>query len=106
MEDFNSYVKRGGTGEKTSQKNEGIDGQNFSGNQNLISLITSLAGKYNGKNENELLFAIMQEAEKSRRAGRLSDADIDNFATMLAPMLDANKRKKLYEVCNKLKKQK
>ena len=44
------------------------------------------------------------EAEKGRKNGSLSDADLDNFYNALAPMLDGAKRKKLEQVVKKLKK--
>ena len=47
--------------------------------------------------------AIYQEAEKNRKAGTLSDAELDNFYNTLSPMLDAQKRKKLAAVIKKLK---
>ncbi|MBO5285395.1 MAG: hypothetical protein J6B16_00705 [Clostridia bacterium] len=94
MENFNDFSKRES------------DNPTNANNQNLIGLINMLATKYDGKSENELLLAIINEAERSRNAGTLTDSDIDNFCAFLAPMLDGFKRKKLYEICNKLKSKK
>ena len=90
MQDFNSFVG------DNSQNNGGV-------NDNLISLITSLATKYNNATETELLKAIYIEAEKGRKNGTLKDADLDKFYNVLAPMLDDKKRKKLDSVIQKLK---
>ena len=67
-------------------------------------MVKALAGKYDGATEEELIRAIVLEAEKGRRNGTLTDADIDRFVSMLAPILDDKKRKKLYAIAEKLKK--
>ena len=85
MEDFKNFSKKE---EKT---------------ENLKDLITSLAGKYNGKDENEILAAILKEAEKGRKNGTLKDGDIDNFAAMLSPLLNAKQKEVLKKVVKKLK---
>ncbi|MCQ2399148.1 MAG: hypothetical protein MJ072_01420, partial [Clostridia bacterium] len=77
MEDFNSYSEKKTATHDKKDMNKNSGG---TGGQNLASLITSLASKYNGKSENELLSAIMAEAERSRRVGTLSNEDIDRFA--------------------------
>ncbi len=88
MEDFNDYVKNGG---------EPID-------KNLFDLVNSLASKYDGKNQNELLMAIYKEAKRGKQAGTLTNADIDNFANMLSPFLDDKKRSMLNKIVGELKK--
>ena len=67
-------------------------------------MVSSLASKFDGKSQNELLMAIYNEAKKGKKQGTLSNADIDNFAAMLSPMLDDKKRKMLNKVVNELKK--
>ncbi|MBQ9103590.1 MAG: hypothetical protein IJY57_00705 [Clostridia bacterium] len=87
MEDFNSYA----------------NGQNELP-QNLIDLVTSLAQKFDGKNQNDLLSAIYAEAKKGKKQGTLSNADIDNFARTISPLLDDKKRALLSKVVKELKK--
>lgn len=100
MQDFRSYANSGGSG-----GNDGNDGRkNRSGGDKLADLIASLAGKYDGASEAELMRAIVQEAEKGKRNGTLSNADIDRFASMLSPMLDAKKRAMLKKIVEQLKK--
>ena len=95
MQDFNDYVKNGGS---TSGINtDGVD-------PNILNMVTSLANRFDGKSQNELLMAIYEEAKKGKRQGTLSNADIDNFAKMLSPMLDDKKRKMLNKVVHELKK--
>lgn len=93
MDDFNSFVNH------TEQREEA----NNAPPADLSRLIRQLAGKYNGANETELMQAIYKEAEKGRRNGTLSDADLDRFGNMLAPMLDDAKRRKLRQIIQKLK---
>ena len=95
MQDFNDYVKNGGS---TSGINtDCVD-------PNILNMVTSLANRFDGKSQNELLMAIYEEAKKGKRQGTLSNADIDNFAKMLSPMLDDKKRKMLNKVVHELKK--
>ncbi len=95
MQDFNDYVKNGGSSNAGSGDNS---------QQNLISLVSRLASKYDGKNTSELINAIYQEAKRGKEKGTLTNRDIDNFASMLAPMLDDKKRKMLYKITQELKK--
>ena len=79
--------------------NSGKGGENGS----LADMISSLAGKYNGASEADLMRAIVKEAEKGKRNGTLSNEDIDRFAAMLSPMLDDKKRAYLKKVVSQLK---
>ena len=89
MKDFNSY-------EKKEEKAEG-DGD-------ISDLAQRLTAAFAGKGEGDILRAIYAEAEKSRKAGTLSDAELNQFYNALSPMLDGAKRKKLAFVIAKLKK--
>lgn len=90
MKDFNDYVKNGGGNE------QGID-------QNLFNMVNALAGKYDGKSQNELIKAIYEQAKRGKENGTLTNAEIDNFAQMLAPVLDKQKQKMLYKIVDELK---
>ena len=94
MQDFNDYVKNNKSGLSDNAK---IDGD-------LFNLINSLAGKFDGKSQNELMKAVYEEAKKGKQNGTLKNSDIDNFANMLAPILDEKKRKTLYKIVEELKK--
>ena len=80
--------------------------QNSSPNldQDFVNLVSSLSGKFDGKNQNELLKAIYEQAEKGKRNGTLSNAEIDGFAKTLAPLLDEKMKKILYKIVEELKK--
>lgn len=90
MKDFNSYTPDGDY-DKGFEKTD------------VAKMATQMMGSFNGKSEADLMKAIYKEAEKNRKAGTLSDADLDNFYNTLSPMLDAQKRKKLAAVIKKLK---
>ncbi len=93
--DFNEYAKNNAY----SQQNAGgeID-------KNLYDLVNSLASRFDGKGQSELLMAIYEEAKKGKRKGTLTNAEIDGFATMLSPMLDDKQRKVLNKIVKELKK--
>ena len=97
MQDFDSFSKQVNDTAKTNVGAQGGD------NYTITELVKSLCGKFDGKSENELLSAIFKEAEKGRKNGTLKDEDIERFTNLLAPMLDAQKRKKLYSIAEKLK---
>jgi hypothetical protein len=50
-----------------------------------------------------MLRNILAEAEKSKRAGTLSNAEIESFYQTFSPMLDSAQRKRLRAVVDKLK---
>ncbi len=91
MQDFNDYIKN----PKKSDQGD---------NSDLFNLVNSLAGKFDGKSQNELMRAIYEEAKKGKKNGTLTNADIDNFASMLSPLLDDGKRKMLFKIVDELKK--
>ena len=51
----------------------------------------------------DMLRSILSEAEKSKRAGTLSNEEIEAFYQNFAPMLDATQKKKLHSVVERLK---
>ncbi|MBR5192558.1 MAG: hypothetical protein IKW33_04025 [Clostridia bacterium] len=91
MQDFNEYSKQNENSNQTEEQT------------NLFNLVNSIASKYNGKNQNELLVAIYNEAKKGKKAGTLTNQDIDNFASMLSPFLDSQKRTMLNKLVKELK---
>ena len=66
-------------------------------------LTERLTSAYEGKSDLEMLKNILQEAEKSKRAGTLTNAEIDEFYAQFAPMLDGGQRKQLEGVVQRLK---
>ncbi len=87
--DFNEYAKNNqGSNDKTD----------------IFNLVNSLAKKYDGKSQNELLAEIIKETKKRKANGTLSNAEIDSFASMISPMLDNKQRGMLNKIVKELKK--
>lgn len=82
------------------------DFKNFSqqGDENFSDMAEKLASEYKGKSESDVIQSIMSQAEKGKRAGTLTDADIDNFYNNFSPMLNSSQKKKLKVLIEKLKK--
>lgn len=95
MNDFKSYNPNSGNG-KPDNKGAG----DFN---NTADFAKAISKAMNGKSEGQLLRTIIAEAERGKRDGRLTNADLDNFYNTIYPMLDGAKRKKLKEVIAKLK---
>ena len=83
------------------------EGANFQATPNDTAtaeeLTRKIASAYAGKSNASMLKSILQEAEKSKRAGTLSNEEIENFYQSFAPMLDGVQRKKLRAVVEELK---
>ena len=97
MEDFNQFIKN----------NNGDDYQKEMQNpayQNLFNMVSDLASKFDGKNQNELMTAIYKEAKKGKENGTLKNSDIDYFVSILSPFVDDKKKKILKKIAEELKK--
>ncbi len=88
MKDFNSYRQE----------------ENKEEEKDVSDLAERLTAAFAGKGEGDVLRAIYAEAEKSRKAGTLTDAELDRFYAVLSPMLGGAQRKKLAAVLARLKK--
>jgi hypothetical protein len=66
-------------------------------------LTKQIAAAYNGKSNADMLKNILIEAEKSKRAGTLSNEEIEAFYQSFAPMLDGIQRKRLRGIVDRLK---
>lgn len=66
-------------------------------------LTKKIAMAYNGKSNAAMLQSILEEAEKGKRAGTLSNEEIESFYQSFAPMLDGFQRKRLRAVVQRLK---
>ena len=66
-------------------------------------LAKQIANAYHGKSNADILKNILAEAEKSKRAGTLSNEEIEAFYQSFAPMLDGIQRKRLRSIVDKLK---
>lgn len=71
--------------------------------KNTEDLLRNFVRDYEGKSQSELLFEIIKVAEKNRAEGKLTDADLDNFATTLRPALNPSQQKELEKIISRLK---
>ena len=69
----------------------------------VARLTKQIAQAYDGKPSMDVLKSIVKQAEESKRAGTLTNDDIDAFYTQFAPMLDTGQQKMLQAVVEKLK---
>ena len=73
-------------------------------NKDAYDMLKNFASKYEGASKGDLLSAIRKEAEKGRKNGTLKNSDIDNFASMLLPLLNPSQRQELKKIVDDLKK--
>ncbi len=92
MKDFKEF--------SNSSQKENYEGK-FS--QGVLNLIKSVTKNLQGKNENEVMSAIVNEAKQRKAQGTLSNADLDVFYSALYPMLNDKRRERLKEVIAKIK---
>ncbi len=74
------------------------------GSDSAEELTKKIAAAYNGKSDMAMLKNILAEAEKSKRAGTLSNEEIEGFYQSFSPMLNGFQRRQLREIVDKLKK--
>ena len=95
MNNFNDYAKN----QKQKQAEQKPDGMN----ESAFDMLKRVARKYEGASEQDLISAIIQEANRSRKNGTLSDSEIQSFVSTISPMLNEKQRKQLADVVNKIK---
>lgn len=66
-------------------------------------LTKRLAEAFNGQSSGIMLKKILEEAEEKKRAGELSNAEIDQFYAQFSPMLTLPQRTVLKSVIDRLK---
>ncbi|MBQ5929918.1 MAG: hypothetical protein IIX02_03905 [Clostridia bacterium] len=113
MKSFKEYAKQtANTGadtkntvnmENTGNTEETQTQQNAQAAASAEDLAKRIARTYNGKSNASMLQNILAEAEKSKRAGTLSNAEIEAFYQSFAPMLDATQKRRLRAVVDRLK---
>jgi hypothetical protein len=105
MKSFKEYAKQNGT-PKDGQDGKNTPSQTDDNTQtaaNAEELTKKIARAYNGKSNAAMLRNILLEAEKSKRAGTLSNAEIESFYQSFAPMLDSVQKRKLRAIVEELK---
>lgn len=98
--DYNGDEKR--ANEKSRGEEKGV-GKNKISDENK-RMLSSLLRQYGVKSKQELMQAVIAQAERSRKEGKLSDGELDAFASLLYPSLDAKGKKELDEIIARIKK--
>ena len=96
MKKFSDYAQK-------NEKTNSYKGEDIRSNESAFELLKRVASKYEGASESDLITAILSEAKKSRERGNLSNAEIDNFANTISPMLNDKQRKRLFAVIESIK---
>ncbi len=71
--------------------------------ETAAELTKKIAAAYDGKSGAGIWLQILAEAEKSKRAGTLSNSDIDEFYRQFEPMLSGEQKEQLRSVVQRLK---
>ena len=93
MKDFKSFSSDGNNGKK----------QNDFDSDKGVKLVKSVAESMKGKSQSDIMRAVIEEAERGKRAGTLTNGDLDNFYNLMAPTLDGFRRQKLKSIVARLK---
>ena len=97
MKNFKNYQPNGAN----NRTGGGTD--NGNGNDTITELTKKLAETFNGQPTGAMLKSILREAEEKKRAGLLTNAEIDAFYEQFSPMLNAQQRATLKNVVERLK---
>ena len=73
------------------------------GSGDINSKFMKFASAYEGKSADEVMSAILAEAEKGKKNGTLTDADVDKFVSTVSPFLTDKQRKMLNVIVKKIK---
>lgn len=73
------------------------------GSGDINSQFMKFASAYEGKSADEVMSAILAEAEKGKKNGTLTDAEVDKFASTVSPFLTDKQRKMLNVIVKKIK---
>ena len=95
MKDFKNYVPE--------DKNDRQSGAQSGDVEQTVNLAAAMAKAFQGKSEGQIWQTILEQAEQGKRNGTLTNADLDNFYSALAPLLDGFKKQKLKQIITKLK---
>lgn len=91
---FSEYAKN-----KSSSEQKG---DSIKQNQTAFEFLKSVASKYEGASENELILAIMSEAKRAKEEGRLTQSEIVNFVSTISPMLNEGQKARLQQIISQI----
>ena len=100
MNNFKSYANSKNKGSERMSKENFSDSKAINGS--AFEMLKKLAFKYEGASEQELVDAIVSEANKLKKSGMLSPSEINNFVSTISPMLNAEQKRLLKKVVEKI----
>ena len=103
MKSFKDYTKNNVASSQAVQTEAGEKVDKSQTEANAEDLAKQIARAYNGKSNNAMLKNILLQAEKSKRAGTLSNEEIERFYQSFSPMLDSTQRRRLRTIVDQLK---
>ena len=103
MKSFKDYTPNYQATNRTEETERNTNSKNEQ-TMNVEELTKQIASAYEGKSSLEMMRNILAQAENAKRAGTLTNDDIDAFYAQFAPMLNGFQRKKLQEIVQNLKK--
>lgn len=108
MNDFKSYSNEknasAGAGGASGGQNGGSGAPKSEAQlNNTVEMAKIISKAMSGKSTAQIMQTIISEAERGKRDGTLTNADLDNFYAALSPLLDGFKKRKLKEVIARLK---
>jgi len=103
MKDFKSFSSEQPDGAQNATPRQNAETGGSTEVNNTVELAKILTKAMSGKSESQILRTVISEAERGKREGTLTNADLDNFYNALAPLLDGLKKRKLKEVITRLK---
>ena len=95
MKSFSKY--------SAQEKAQGEPPKSYTQEDDVVRLSKQIAEAYDGKPSADMLRSIMAQAEAGKRAGTLTNEDIDAFYLQFSPMLSEGQQKMLKSVVEKLK---
>lgn len=103
MNDFKSYSKARDSENRTASTPQNTAQNGEKQLNSTVEMAKIITQAMNGKSTAQIMQTIISEAERGKREGTLTNADLDNFYNALSPMLDGMKRRKLKQVVERLK---
>lgn len=93
----------GNNRQSSESANKIYDGGGTPQLNNTVEMAKIISKAMNGKSTAQIMQTIISEAERGKRDGTLTNADLDNFFNALSPLLDGAKKRKLKQVIENLK---
>ena len=103
MRSFKDYTPQSSPQDESEILKEAATAPDPAMESSAAELTKKIAAAFNGKSNSDMLRSILGEAEKSKRAGTLSNAEIDTFYEQFSPLLNNVQRRQLKSVVERLK---